>query len=150
EQLRTIYVGPELDAVLAHFSQVRQRKDLEAARVGQDRVRPSHEAMKSAETVHTLRGGAQHEVIGVAEDYGRTRSAHLIEIERLDRTCGANRHESWRRDIAARRGQLARPRLALGGDYVERKLSHWAAADKHRRTRRSGNAPSRRGHRRAS
>src|SRR5690606_29377862 len=50
EQLRTIYVGPELDAVLAHFSQVRQRKDLEAARVGQDRVRPSHEAMKSAET----------------------------------------------------------------------------------------------------
>ncbi len=49
------------------LAQLLERKNLEAAAVGQDRARPVHEGMKPAKTAHPFRTRPQHQMIGVAQ-----------------------------------------------------------------------------------
>jgi hypothetical protein len=63
---------------------VRQAHHLIAAAVGQDRAVPVHEPVQAAQPRHAFRAGAQHQVIGVAQDdvgaRARTLSAGFIAL----------------------------------------------------------------------
>ena len=59
------------------LAQLGEAHHLEAARVGQDRPLPVHEAVQPAEPRHPLGAGPQHQVVGVAEQHvgaGRART----------------------------------------------------------------------------
>ena len=60
-------------AVGVELAQLRQRHDLEAAGIRQDRSGPVHEAVQSAEPRDAFRAGPQHQVVGVAEHDARRR-----------------------------------------------------------------------------
>ena len=55
-------------ALLGDLADLGQAHHLEAAGVGEDRPVPAHEAVQAAEPRDALGAGAQHQVIGVAED----------------------------------------------------------------------------------
>ena len=107
------------DAVVGDLAQLRQRHDLEAAGVGQDRPRPVHELVQPAERGDALRAGPQHQVIGVGEHDVGAGAAHLVEGDALHGRLRADRHEGRRRDRAARRRYLAAARGAVGGEQLE-------------------------------
>ena len=65
---RAVDMRAEGDALLVELAQLRQRHDLEAAGIGQDRMRPADELVQAAEPRHALGARPQHQVIGVAED----------------------------------------------------------------------------------
>ncbi len=52
--------------VVVDAAQRRERHDLEAARVGEDRVPPVHEHVQAAEPRNALGARAQHQVVGIA------------------------------------------------------------------------------------
>jgi len=81
--------GPEL----------RQREDLEAAAVGQDRLIPVHELMETAGSADDLAAWAEVQVVGVAKQDLRARLSDLLRGEPLDRGLGAHWHEDRRADL---------------------------------------------------
>ena len=83
--------------------------------------------MQATKTLHALSARSQHQVIGVAEDDVRPGIFHLVHVERLYRTGGADRHEGRRANVAARCFQNASPGLALSGGDFERKNCHIGA-----------------------
>ena len=103
-----------------------QAEHLEAARVGEDRARPAHEAVQPAERRDPLRARAQHQVIGVAEDDPRAQPLELGGRQRLDGGLRADRHEHRRLDHAvrglraARRAPAAADAHHLGSAHVVR------------------------------
>ena len=62
-----------------------------------------HESMQTTQPRHPLGPGPQHQMIGIAEDDVGAQIPHLVHIHRLDGTGSADRHESGRSDISARR-----------------------------------------------
>ena len=71
-----VEMGAEGDALLLDFAQGRKRHHLEAAGIGQDRMRPAHETVQPAERRDPLGRRPQHQVIGVGEhDVGAGRRA---------------------------------------------------------------------------
>ena len=88
-------------------------------------MRPAGEFMQAAKPRHALGAGPQHQMIGIAQDDVGADAAHLVHIHRLDRAAGADRHEGRRADFAARHGDDAAPRLAVGRENLEaERLSH--------------------------
>ena len=61
----------EGDALFGDFAQGGEGEDLEAAGIGEDRAVPILEGVQAAELLHHLHPGAEHQVVGVAEDDGR-------------------------------------------------------------------------------
>ena len=101
--------------VLAELPELREAHHLEAAGVGEDRMRPVHELVQAAERGDALRAGRQHQMVGVGEnDVGAERPDRL-GMHRLDRRRRADRHEGGRADVAARRRDLAEPGRAVDG-----------------------------------
>ena len=88
----------EGDPVVVDLPQMRQREDLEAAGVGQDRSVPAHEPMQSPEARDPLGGRPQAQVIGVAEDHLRTGGVQIAGRQRLHRRLGPDGHELRRVD----------------------------------------------------
>ena len=111
---RAVDVRLEGDAGLVDFAQLRQRHDLEAAGVGEDRERPVHEAVQPAHPGDALRAGPQHEVIDVAEHHVGPEPLHLIRVHGLDGRRRADRHEGRRADHPARHPDFADARRAVG------------------------------------
>ncbi len=103
----------ERDALFRDLANLAEAHHLEAAGVGQDRSIPAHEFVQPAEARDAFRAGAQHQMIGVAEEDVGTGVAHLIGIERLDRRDRSDRHERRRANGPARRSDLAEPRKAV-------------------------------------
>ena len=67
ETHRAVEMGAEHHAVLVELAQAGERHHLEAAGVGEDRMRPADESVQAAERRDPLRARPQHQVIGVAE-----------------------------------------------------------------------------------
>jgi len=57
--LRAVDVRAEGGTFVADFSQAAQAENLEAARIGEDRPRPGHEAMQSAHVAYQFVARAQ-------------------------------------------------------------------------------------------
>ena len=73
---RPVDVAAEGHPLLGELAEVGQAHHLEAARVGQDRPLPVHQAVQPPEPRHPLGPGPQHQVIGIAEqDVGARRRA---------------------------------------------------------------------------
>lgn len=98
-------------ALFVELAQARQRHDLEAAAVGQDRPFPADELVQPAKPGDPFGARAQHQVIGIAQNDIGAQIAHLVEIHRLDRADGTDRHEGRRTDRPA--GVTTSPRRAL-------------------------------------
>ena len=84
------------------LDELREREDLEAARVGEDRARPADHLVQAAVGGDDLEPGAQPQVVGVAEDDARADRFELARGHRLDGAVGADGHEDGRRDLAVR------------------------------------------------
>ena len=74
--------------------------------------------MQATETRHALGTGAEHQVVGVAQNDVCARVADLIEVQGFDRADRANRHERRCVDDAARGCDLAQPRAAVLADQL--------------------------------
>ena len=69
--------------------------------------------MKVAKPGDTLRSGAQHEVIGVAENDVRACGFDVVDEHGFDGRGGADRHEGGGSNDTARRCNLAKARIAV-------------------------------------
>ena len=128
---RAVDMRLEGDARLVDLAQLRQRHDLEAAGVGEDRERPVHEAVQPAEARDALRAGPQHQVVGVAEHHVGAERLHLIRVHGLDGRRRADRHEGGRADDAARHPDFAGARRAVGFVTVKVKVSDMPVVNRH-------------------
>ncbi len=88
---------------------VREREDLKAARVGDDRAVPVHELVEAAELADALVAGPQVEVEGVAEDHLVAERRDLVRVEPPDRAGRRERDERGRRDLAVRSAEPPGP-----------------------------------------
>ena len=104
----------ERDALIAELAQLRQRHDLEPAGIGEDRVRPVHEAVQSAERRDPLGARTQHQVVGIAKDDIAACGPDLLGTQTLDGRLGTDRHEGRRAHDAVGGRYLAAARLAVG------------------------------------
>jgi hypothetical protein len=93
----------ERNAVFLHLAQLRQRHDLEPARVGKDRVRPIHELVQAPKHGNSLRAGTQHEMVGVGKNNIGAACAHGLGRKALHGRLRSDRHEGGRRHLAVRR-----------------------------------------------
>ena len=92
---------------------LRERHDLEAAGIGEDRIGPVHELVQPAERRDALGARAQHQMIDIAEHDVGAQRLHLLGVHRLDRRRRADRHEGGRADRPARHRDHAQPRGAV-------------------------------------
>ncbi len=121
----------ERDAGLVELAQFGQRHDLEAARIGEDRVWPLAEAVQAAEFGDALRTGPHHEVVGVPQDDVGPERLHLVRIHGLHGPGRADRHEGRRADGASRRpDQPGASRAVLTEDVEAKSGTHEVAPDR--------------------
>jgi hypothetical protein len=72
-------VRAEAHAFIAHLAQLRQLKNLKAAGVREQGVRPADELVQAAHAADGFVAGAQIEMVGVAEnDLGAERFEHVL------------------------------------------------------------------------
>ncbi|GJE17963.1 hypothetical protein AIGOOFII_2684 [Methylobacterium marchantiae] len=116
---RPVHMRTEGDALLVEFPQGGERHHLEPAGIGEDRVRPVHEMVETAEPLHALRAGAQHQVVGVAEHHVGAEVSDLARIHRLDGGRRPHRHEGRRADRAPRHRDRPGAGLPVGGVDAE-------------------------------
>ena len=108
---RAVVDVTERDAVVVDArDRVAEREDLEAARVGEDRPVPRHEAMQAAELGDQRVAGPEMQVVRVAEHDLRAERQHLVRVEGLDGPLRADGHEGRRLDHPVRRPQHTGPR----------------------------------------
>jgi hypothetical protein len=122
-QQRSVDVIAERDAVGVHVARPREREDLEAARVREDRAVPTHEAVEAAEATDALGSRTYREVVGVSEHDVRARRADLHRCERFHGGGGADGHEGGRRCGTVGRPQPSRAGTTVVGFDVESERS---------------------------
>ena len=119
--LRAVNVAAKFHTLFRQLAQVRQAHHLIAAAVGQYRAVPVHEFVQTAQLRHPFRAGAQHQVIGIAEDDVCTCRAHGFRLHRLYRCGRAHGHEGGRANITAHHFDPPGAGGAIGGADGERK-----------------------------
>ncbi len=88
---------------------------------------PVHEGMQTAQSRHFFRTRAEHQVVGISQNNGGACRGDLFRLHRLDRACGADRHEGRGRNRPMRGGQLPDPRRAVpAGDRKSQSRCHGA------------------------
>ena len=90
---RSVYVGPEFDAVFSYLSQRRETEDLKSTAIGEDGTAPVDEFMKSAHLVDDFMAGAQIEMISIAQDDLGADLAQFVGRHGFHRPLGTYRHE---------------------------------------------------------
>jgi hypothetical protein len=76
-------VGAEVDAFVGDRAELRQREDLEAAAVRQDRLVPVHELVETAGGADDLTARTEVQVVGVAEEDLRARARRPVAARGL-------------------------------------------------------------------
>ncbi len=74
----------ERHALLRDFAQRGERHHLKAAGIGEDRIRPAHEAVQPAERRDALGGRAQHQMIGIGQHDVDARGADVVVMNAFD------------------------------------------------------------------
>ena len=85
-----------------------EREHLKAARVGERRARPVHEAAKAAALLDDVRSRLQVEVVGVGQHRLGLERGHRLREHRLDGRLGADRDERRGTDLTVRGADHAR------------------------------------------
>ena len=83
----------EGDPVVVHLARIRQRKDLVAARIGEDGRRPAHKAVQPTHLSHQLVARAQVQVVGVSQHQAGANLFELLGGNGFDRGLGTYRGE---------------------------------------------------------
>jgi len=112
---RAVNVTLEGHAFIVYLAGLRQREDLEAARIGKQGMRPAHETMQTAQASHHVITGAQVEMIGVGK---HQRGAQVLDLggrERLDRRLRAHGREDGCEQVAVRCGEDPRASAVVTG-----------------------------------
>ena len=112
--LAAINMAGKAHALFGQLAQRGKAHDLKPAAVRQDRALPVHELVQAAQPGDAFGAGAQHQVIGIAQQDVGARGAHAFGHHGLHRSGRAHRHEGRGADLAARGGNHAGPGLALG------------------------------------
>ena len=86
-------MGLEGDAFFGNLTKGGERKDLETARVGQDWAVPVLEVVQAAQLFHHVHTGAQHQVIGVAQDNRSIEAFQIFRTEGFHGCLRADGHE---------------------------------------------------------
>src|SRR5256885_14945128 len=92
----------KLHALVCDLAQLRQRKNLVTAAVGQDRPVPHHEIMKAAKMFDYLEPGPNKQMISVSENDWSVQFAQLARTHRFNTSLGSDWHERRRLDCAMR------------------------------------------------
>src|SRR5882762_7288038 len=123
EMFRAVEMGAEAHAPIGHFSQLGKAKDLIAARIREDGVRPGHELVQAAKLADEFVPRAQIKMIGVCEDDVGAELFERFLAEALDGRLSAHGHEHRRFDHAMGRRQAPTPRSrGIGLCYFKRKV----------------------------
>jgi hypothetical protein len=109
----------EGDSFFADLAQCAERKNLKAARIGENRSVPAHEAVQSTMCGDGLQTRSQPKVEGVAETDLRAAFDQVARGHRLDRSVGADRHEGGGFDDAMGEADAASTGCAVGGEKFE-------------------------------
>ena len=113
--LAAVDVRLERDTFLVQLAQPGQGHHLKPAGIRQNRPRPIHHLVQPAQGRHAVGTGAQHQMIGVAQDQLRPGGADRIRHHRLYCARRANWHENRGGDVAMRSVQRAETRLPVSG-----------------------------------
>ena len=100
----------EPNSIFGNSAQRLQAHHLKTAAVGQDRVRPRHEAMQPARLTNQFVAGTQIEMIGISQQDLHAQRFEFILRHALHRAAGADGHENGRLDYAVRSVQQSRTR----------------------------------------
>src|ERR1700730_3599093 len=103
----------KMHAFLCDLAQLRQRKNLVAAAVGQDRAVPIHEFMQSTEMFNHIETWADKQVISVPENDLRVYFAQFAWTHRFHGTLRSHWHERRRVDRAVRGRPTTSPCFSL-------------------------------------
>ncbi len=93
EMLAAVEMRPESHTRFLHLSPRSEAEHLVAAAVGQDRLVPSDELMKSARRRDSLGARPQIEMVGICENDFRADVLQITMGHRLDRPLSAHCHE---------------------------------------------------------
>ena len=104
---RAVDLGAEARAVVVDRALIAEAEDLVAARVGQDRPVPAHEAVQAAELRDDLLARAQVQVVGVGEHHLGAERAQRRRRDAAHRRARADGHEGRRLHLAV--GRLEDP-----------------------------------------
>src|ERR1700720_4191134 len=100
----------KMNALFGDLAQLRQRKNLVAATVGENRTVPVHEPVQPAEMFDYINSRPNKQVIGVSENNLRLQFAQLERTHRFHASLGTDRNERGSVDYAMRRHQPAAAR----------------------------------------
>ena len=119
QDLLAVDVAAEFGPLLLDGTGVRQREDLEAAGIRQERLLPARETMDIAEVAEDLGTWAEQQVVGVREQDLRPRFQERIERLGLDRGLRTDRHEQGRLHLVMQRPESRRARPRAAGDRLQ-------------------------------
>ena len=119
---RPVDMRLEGHAALGELAQLGEAHHLKAAGIGENGMGPVHEFVQAAKRRDPLGSGRQHQMIGVGQHDVVAERPDRVRIHGLDGRGGANRHEGWRSNDAARRRDRAGTRVAVSRMHGEGKI----------------------------
>ena len=87
------------------FGQLRQRKNLKATAVGQDRPIPAHKLVQAPQILDHVFPRSQCKVVSIPQKNLSTGGSNLLNRQTLDGSECPHRHEGWQVNVASRRLQ---------------------------------------------
>ena len=108
-----VKVRLEHRALFGDFPKLGKRHHLKPAGIGQNRTRPVHKFMQSAQSGHPLCTGTQHQMVGIAEHDLRAGFCKLFRKNALNCAHRADRHKGRCINNTVRRRDLSAPRRAV-------------------------------------
>ena len=112
-------MGAERHPAFVDLAQFGQRHHLETAGIGEDRQRPVHKLMEAAKRRDGLSAGAQHQMIGIAEDDLGTGRTDVVRHQAFHSRLRPDRHESRRLHLSTRRDEFAAACVAVSIEQLE-------------------------------
>ena len=117
---RAVHMRGEGDPLLGDVAELRERKDLKPAAVGEDGPVPVEEAVQAAELIDQILARPDVQMVGVGKLHLTADFPQIVgRNAALDGRGGADVHKDRRLDVAVDGVQPSAPRAALGRDAVE-------------------------------
>ncbi len=130
------------DTILINAAQPTQRKDLKAARIGENGAIPMHELMQATQFVDEVITGAQIQMIGVGKDDGGIDLQQLLGSDSFNCCLSADRHEDRGGNFPMRSLEYAGAGVSITRCYAILKIFHldpvFTCADYSRNAKRAG------------
>src|SRR6202790_5827743 len=111
-------------ALIRNFAQFGKTEHLEAARIGQNRMRPGHELVQPAESAHSFMPRTQIQMISIGENDLDAQLFERLVAQALYGRLRADRHEERRLHRPAGRIQNAAPRPSRSSFCYFKRKTH--------------------------